>query len=125
MPMTFEAGPGDDRYTLHLSGSVTLDDIEAAAHAQIAAGAWGSRLLIDATYVTTVAPDWREIQELALFLRNATRHLPPRGRTVLLAPSDLVYGYARMYRSALDGLGPADFGLARTRAEAEAWLDRG
>ncbi|MGC4084193.1 MAG: hypothetical protein QM736_19300 [Vicinamibacterales bacterium] len=125
MPMRFELGPGEHRCTIHLSGVVTREVLEAGVIAQVAAGAWTRQTLLDGTHVTDMTALWRDMQQLVQFVRSTTQGLPPRGRTVILAPNDIVYGSARMYQVALEGVVPMALEVCRTMEEAEAWFASG
>ena len=93
-PMRFELGPGEHRCTIHLSGVVTREDLEAGVIAQVAAGAWTRQTLLDGTHVTDMTALWRDMQQLVQFVRSTTQGLPPRGRTVILADGRRVFGFS-------------------------------
>jgi hypothetical protein len=123
MPVTFELGPEAHRCTIHMSGLLTLADLEQGVDLQIAAGAWTRQTIIDTTDATGMTVVFSGILELVVFMRRRVQGLPPRGPVVIIAPVPAVYGVARMYQVAMEEALPSiTIEVVRSRKDATDWL---
>ena len=81
MPVTFELGPEESRCTIHMSGLLTLADLEQGVDLQIAAGAWTRQTLIDTTDATGMMVMFSEVKELVAFMKGRVISALRSGRT--------------------------------------------
>jgi hypothetical protein len=75
--------------------------------------------LIDATDVTEVGITGAGVQHIVRVTPNG---MGCAGRRVIVAPTDALYGMARMFQQ-LRGAEPPELAVVRSRAEAETLLD--
>jgi len=125
MSFRFEAAsPATPWCTLHLTGLVTAEDLRVMIQTQIEHDAWTSGALIDTTAATGMRQGYSDLTEQVRYIERISQSLPPRGAVAILAPSDDIFGMARMYQSAQDAVLGLHLEVFRSREEAEAYLRR-
>ncbi len=123
MSFRFEAlSPGTSWCTLHLSGVVTADDLQVMVRTQIEQGAWSNGALIDTTGATGMRQGYNDLTEQVRYVERLSQGLPQRGPVAILAPSDDIFGVARMYQVAQEGVLGLQLEVFRTRHDAEGFL---
>jgi hypothetical protein len=111
----------DERALLHtvFQGEFTDDDIRAHL-AELRANPrfhrW-MRELVDLREVNEVSVSSRLLSASAHWLLHA-----PEARRAALAPTDLLFGLARMYQTHLSEIGASQFGVFRELEPALQWL---
>lgn len=122
LPARVSVDPGRNAVTLELVGRLSVAEATAAL-AEIGAD---ERLrqaptgLVDATALAGIDLEARDVRQLA-FLASQADQLWTGGRWAIVAPSDLIYGMARMYQL-IRSEAPYELGVFRSTAEARRWL---
>lgn len=65
---------------------------------------------------------YNDLTEQVRYIERLSEGLPPRGPVAILAPSDDIFGMARMYQVAQDAVLGMHLEVFRTRSDAEDFL---
>jgi hypothetical protein len=123
MTVTCTIQPEPSLLTVRLADVITLEDLQRAVTFRKTAGAWQSPALVDASAATGVAFSFEDARRLAAYVADLSGELGHRGPTVLVAPSPVVYGIARMYQFCVEARCPSTrFEVVSSIEEAVAWL---
>jgi len=118
MPVSIVVDDTRRRIDLRLYGAVSADDIAALIAYRREHDRVGHTLFVDSSE-SEGAPTPDEMRALAARRRRLYR-ADAVGPTAIVASGELLYGMLRMYQSLSDQT-PVIY-VARTRADAEAWL---
>lgn len=112
---------GDD-FTVVGVGIVTAKELREVV--EVLAGGpappRGTRILADLSRATLLDLSNVEVRDLAGRLRSQSRSLPG-ARVAVVAPTDQVYGMARMTQTLLEPA-PLEIAIFRERPDADRWL---
>lgn len=79
--------------------------------------------LVDLRQADSLAINRDQIRTIVELDLQGSEKAPDCEKVALVAPEDLIFGYARMYELTLEGRIPGwEVGVFRTRPEALAWL---
>lgn len=123
MPARVSVDPDRNTVILELVGRLSVAEAttvlaEIGADERLRQGPTG---LVDATALAGIDLEARDVRQLA-FLASQADRLWTGGRWAIVAPSDLVYGIARMYQL-IRSEAPYELGVFRSPDEARRWLE--
>jgi hypothetical protein len=123
MPIETRLDAAHDVFVHVVTGIPTLAEVQSAAQARAGCGDGGaaSGVLWDLRGLDAARYGVPQMRPLLAAVRSRRERGEPAPRVALLAPSDLIYGVARMYASYAESDFPA-VAVFRSEAEALAWL---
>lgn len=122
MPVLFTFGPGPTRCTIEMSGVITLSDSERAIVHIVAARTWSRQTIVDMTTVTGLLLHFQDVHDLTTFIDARTRDAPLRGPIAIIAPNELLFVVAGVFKSAIERVVPLKMRVVKSLDEAEWWF---
>jgi hypothetical protein len=99
MPVQYVRDDEKRRITLTVSDPLTVEERIAAVERQLADGAWGYGLIIDARSMASFTPKLTEMQAAASRLAELVAVHGPRGPVALVSRQSSVIGASAMHNS--------------------------
>jgi hypothetical protein len=99
MPVQYVRDDAKRRITLTVSDPLTVEERIAAVEHQLADGAWGYGLIIDARSMASFTPKLTEMQAAASRLAELVAVHGPRGPVALVSRQSSVIGASAMHNS--------------------------
>lgn len=125
--MPIEYTYDEKRNFLHTSFFGTITDEDLRKHAEAVAAdpriRLGLRELVDLTGIEAISASSASLE---LIIKIDMAHIDKFAgqRTAIIAPTDLLFGYARMYQTMVDlQNSPMKIRVFRTSEEAKKWLE--
>jgi hypothetical protein len=99
MPVQYVRDDAKRRITLTVSDPLTVEERIAAVERQLADGAWGYGLIIDARSMASFTPQLAEMRAAASRLAELVAAHGPRGPVALVSRQSSVIGASAMHNS--------------------------
>ena len=122
MPIALLPGRPGGPLTAVATGNVTLGDLMNFVASARAGDQWMRALLVDLSGDTLLDIPAADVKRFADDLGDDTKRSGPRGLVAMVAPSDQVFGVARMLITYGQIAGAEHIAVFRTKSAAEAWL---
>lgn len=123
MPVRLEHSAAANHCTLHLTGTITLADLERAVDLRLSAGAWALPAVYDTTHADGIALHLVDVEQLVRHVELVGRDQVARGPVIVLAPSEAIFGVASMFEALSAGqTPPTRYTVVQSAGDVDAWL---
>jgi hypothetical protein len=115
--------PGRDLMVIRTSGPATVEDVAESMRARVQHPCWrpGLDVLIDHSALDTSGVDAKTVESLLRALEPYAGAVGS-GRSALVVPNSITFGFARMFEALAQERLPRRYHVFRSLEEAEAWL---